>query len=248
MSIDHDASLAELVVAQPQAAAVLERLRLDYCCGGATTLTDACARRGLDADTVAALLDALDDGSPEADRLAAHDVGRASISELCDHIVVAHHGPLRPALDRIDHLLATVVRVHGETQRSLYDVDRLFAALRADLEAHMHVEESRLFPACRTLAASGDADAFGDGLLALLEDDHAATGDAMHAIRELTGDFDEGHARCSTHRQLLAELRAFELDLHQHIHEENNILFPRVRERLPTKEAATGSIPRREGT
>jgi regulator of cell morphogenesis and NO signaling len=235
MSIDHGTSLAELVVAQPKAAAVLEHLRLDYCCGGATSLAEACARRGLDAATVAALLDALGDGSLEGDDRVAHDVRRASITDLCDHIVVAHHGPLRPALDRIDHLLATVVRVHGETQRSLYDVDRLFAALRADLEKHMHAEESRLFPACRTLEASGDAAAFDAGLLALLEDDHAATGDAMCAIRELSGDFDPAHARCSTHRQLLTELRAFELDLHQHIHEENNILFPRVRERLSAR-------------
>jgi regulator of cell morphogenesis and NO signaling len=228
MPIDHDSSLAELVVAQPQAAAVLERLRLDYCCGGAMSLAEACARRGLDAGTVAALLETLGDGSAELDGLAAHDVARASIAELCDHIVVAHHGPLRPRLDRIDHLLATVVRVHGTSQRSLVDVERLFAGLRGDLESHMNVEEGRLFPACRTLEASGAA-AFDDSLLALLEDDHAATGDAICAIRELTGDFDTAQARCSTHRQLLTELRALELDLHQHIHEENNILFPRVR-------------------
>lgn len=239
MPIDHDASLAELVVARPQAAAVFERLRLDYCCGGATTLADACARRGLDAGTVAALLDGLPDGSSEDERLVAHDVKRASIGELCDHIVVAHHGPLRPALDRIDHLLGTVVRVHGANQRSLLDVDRLFSALRSDLEAHLNVEEGRLFPACRTLEASGPA-AFDDSVLALLEDDHAATGDALCAIRELTGDFDERKASCSTHRQLLAELRAFELDLHQHVHEENNILFPRVRERLQREEVGAG--------
>ena len=232
MSIDHSASLAELVVAQPKAAAVLEHLRLDYCCGGATSLSEACARRGLDAATVAALLDALGDGSLERGDHAAHDVRRASITELCDHIVVAHHGPLRPTLDRIDHLLGTVVRVHGAQQRSLFDVDRLFAALRSDLEEHMNVEERRLFPACRALEAPGDDESFDGALLALLEDDHAATGDAMCAIRELTGDFDDRQARCSTHRQLLSELRALELDLHQHIHEENNILFPRVRDRL----------------
>jgi regulator of cell morphogenesis and NO signaling len=231
MPTDRDTSLAELVVAQPRAAAVFERLRLDYCCGGASTLADACARRGLDPETVVALLDALQDEPPELERLAAHDVGRASIAELCDHIVLAHHGPLHPALDRIDHLLATVVRVHGKDHPSLNDVDRLFSALRSDLQEHVNLEEDRLFPACRTLEASGDT-VFDDGLLALLEDDHTATGDTICAIRELTGGFDEHRALCSTHRQLLAQLRAFELDLHQHVHEENNILFPRVRARL----------------
>jgi regulator of cell morphogenesis and NO signaling len=231
MSIDHDTSLGELVVARPQAAEVFERLRLDYCCGGATSLADACAERELDAGTVAALLDALPDGAAEHEGPVAHDVAQASIAELCDHIVLAHHGPVRPALDRIDHLLATVVRVHGASQPNLLDVDRLFAALRSDLEAHMNVEEGNLFPACRTLETS-DPSAFDDSLLALLQDDHTATGDTMAAIRKLTADFDERKARCSTHRELLTELRAFELDLHQHIHEENNVLFPRVREQL----------------
>jgi regulator of cell morphogenesis and NO signaling len=232
MPVEPSSSLAELVVAEPRAAVLFERLGLDYCCGGASTLADACAQHGLDAGTVAVLLDALQHESAASEPSEAHQVSRATIAELCDHIVVSHHDPLRPALERITELLATVVRVHGRQHPALLDLERLFATVRAELQTHMRIEEETLFPACRALEAAGDGGAFDDGLLALLEDDHSATGDALCAMRELAGDFDDRQALCSTHRTLLTALRAFELDLHQHVHEENNILFPRVRARM----------------
>jgi regulator of cell morphogenesis and NO signaling len=231
MPVDPTSTLAELAVAQPRAAVLFEQLGLDYCCGGARTLTDACARKGLDPATVAALLEALRREPPAGEPEDAHHVVGASISELCDHIVVRHHGPLRPALDRIGHLLATVVRVHGGDHPALVDLERLFATLRTELAAHTRVEEEALFPACRALD-EGDEDALDEELLALLEHEHSSTGDALCAMRELAGGFDERDALCSTHRSLLTELRTFERDLHQHVHEENNILFARVRARL----------------
>jgi regulator of cell morphogenesis and NO signaling len=227
---DHAPSLGQLVLDQPAAAALFERLGLDYCCGGSRTLEQACGQHGLDARTVGLLLDALADG-PRGSDLEAHDVARATITELCEHIVTRHHDPLRRELPRIGDLLATVVRVHGKTHRELHDLQRLFTTIRAELEHHMRVEEERLFPACRALddepAAVLDRD-----LLVLLEDDHAATGDALCALRELAGGYKTGAALCSTHRSLLRALRAFEIDMHQHIHEENNALFPRARARI----------------
>lgn len=234
MPVAHVTPLGAIVREQPRAAELFERLGLDYCCGGRQTLADACVRRGLDPAAVVALLDALPpDGADDGSR-AAHAVAQASITELCEHILIRHHGPSHPAMDRVAHLLATVVRVHGDDHPELVDVQRLFAATRSELEAHMQVEESTLFPACRALDArrgAGNA-AFDERLLALLEDDHASTGDALGALRERAGGFDTSAALCATHAMLLGELRAFEADLHQHVHEENNILFPRVRERL----------------
>jgi regulator of cell morphogenesis and NO signaling len=224
MAVDHAPTLGDVVVRRPAAAALFERLGLDYCCGGSQTLEEACARRGLDAATVQVLLDTLGEEEPAAER---HDVAGASVADLCDHIVAAHHEPLRRDLPRIAELVATVVRVHGADHAELHDVERLFTGLRADLEQHMDLEESDLFPACRALAAG---EAVHDArLLALLADNHAETGDALIALRELCGGYREADAFCGTHRTLLRALLAFERDLHQHVHEENNVLFPRVR-------------------
>jgi iron-sulfur cluster repair protein YtfE (RIC family) len=108
------------------------------------------------------------------------DWRRASLGELCDHIVAVHHERLRRELPQIGEMIGSVMRVHGSVDLELTDLPRAFAKLRDPLEAHR---------------------------------------DARQAI-------------CRTHRRLLEALHALELDLHRHIHEENNILFPRVRAAL----------------
>ncbi|MGH2930586.1 MAG: hemerythrin domain-containing protein, partial [Solirubrobacteraceae bacterium] len=87
--------------------------------------------------------------------------------------------------------------------------------------------ERVVFPACR--AADADRRAVGEDVLASHEREHAETGDGLVALRELGQDYNTSRALCGTHRRLLERLQELELDLHQHIHEENNILFPRVR-------------------
>ncbi len=228
-------SLGELVAERPSAAPLLERLQLDYCCGGTRSIEEACAQRGLDAPTVVALIESL---NQERDaRIEPHDLRRASIGELCDHIVSAHHAETRRALPRIGELAATVVRVHAGTHPELSDIARILSGLSGELEEHMALEEERLFPVCRAAAADGETPASDDELLALLEDQHQLTGEALSALRELCGGYDPAAALCSTHRVLLDALHQLELDTHQHIHEENNLLFPRVRELLGARSA-----------
>jgi regulator of cell morphogenesis and NO signaling len=224
-----DTTLGDLLVRQPGAAPLLESLGLDYCCGGHRTLEEACSRRGLDAGTVAVLLEGLR-RTPARGGEEPHDVGQAPIADLCDHIVLRHHEPCRTALARAAELLATVVRVHGKGHGELADLQRLFSALRTELEDHMLLEEAKIFPACRELGERPGA--LEPELMELLEHDHEATGRGLVALRELSGGYAHEQALCGTHRALLDSLSAIELDLHQHIHEENNILFPRVRAQL----------------
>lgn len=225
--IDQDTSLGQLVAANPARAETFERLRLDYCCSGGQTLAQACERRGLDPETVSRMLEALESPSLDGRRLEQNDWRRASIAELCDHIVTAHHDRLRAELPRIEELLVTVVRVHGAQHHELHDLLRLFKSLRQELEAHIETEERVVFPACRAAEAGGAAVA--EDVLALHEQEHEDTGDALVALRELAHDYDPAGALCGTHRRLLEAVHQLELDLHQHIHEENNVLFPRAR-------------------
>jgi regulator of cell morphogenesis and NO signaling len=225
--VDPSSTLADMVVAAPHRAPLLEALRQDYCCHGQRSLTEACAQRGLDGPTIAAVLAALDEPWWSG-RQDTHDLAGASVDELCQHIVHAHHGPLRTSMARIDHLVDTVVRVHRKEHPELDDLRRLFSGLRDELDHHMLVEEGTVFPAVCELERGTRAD-LGDETLAALEDDHADVGDALVALRELAGGYRTDRAFCGTHRVLLEALRDFSADLHRHIHEENNILFPQVR-------------------
>jgi regulator of cell morphogenesis and NO signaling len=218
MSVDLDRSLAELVLERPAAVRVLERLGLDYCCGGRRSLAEACRERGLDPATVAAFLES--DADPVASE--STDWATAPLTELCAHIVEAHHGRLRWELPRLDELAARAASVHGDAQPQLHELRAELAELRGELEEHIAEEERELFPA---LAAGGTLDR---ARLEQLLHEHNGAGVRLRRLRELGGGYDTAAALCATHRTLLQGLHGLELDLHQHVHEENNILFPRA--------------------
>ncbi len=223
-------TLGGIVAERPQTAIIFERLGLDYCCGGQQTLEDACRSAELEPETVAKLLTALDGAGGEG-RTGAHDLGDASIEDLCEHIVTAHHDPLREAMPRISELLAKVVRAHGADDPEVIELAEVFGQTRSELEAHMQQEEKFLFPACREVAAGNVGEQPDGQLLAELGDDHRSIGESLRQMRALGHDYRPESAHCTTHRVLLHEMSEFELDLHLHIHEENNILFPKVREK-----------------
>lgn len=225
--IDANITLGELVNEKPASVTLLERLRLDYCCGGGQTLAEACARRGLDEHTVCAVLEAFDETSVQPLAREEFDWRRASLGELCDHIVECHHEGLRRELPRIEELLATVVRIHGPSHAGLLDLQRVFAGLSEELLPHLESEERVLFPAARGLEVDGAP--VDEPWLEKHEHDHEHVGDSLTALRELTSDYRTDSALCSTHRALLGALQSLERDLHQHVHEENNVLFPRIR-------------------
>jgi regulator of cell morphogenesis and NO signaling len=218
MRSDLDRSLADVVLEQPSAAQVLQRLGLDYCCGGRQSLREACTERGLDPGTVAVFLE--HEVDPAA-ALEARDWRAAPVAELCAHIVEEHHRRLRWELPRLGELAARAAAVHGEVEPQLRDLREELAQLRAELEEHIDEEERELFPA---LVAGGRLD---PAQLELLRREHDDAGARLRRLRELGGDYDVEHALCATHRSLQG-LHGLELDLHQHVHEENNILFPRA--------------------
>jgi regulator of cell morphogenesis and NO signaling len=134
-------------------------------------------------------------------------------------IVSAHHGYLRSELPRLSTLLAKVERAHAQEQPELARVRTVFEQLRAELEPHLAHEEEDLFPA---LLAGERAD------VTAYEAEHARAGSLLEQLAELTGGYDLGRSLCNTHRAALDALAALQRDVHEHVHEENNILFPRA--------------------
>ena len=216
-TISTELSLAELVVEEPSRSRVFERFGLDYCCGGGHTLEEACRKQGVPKDDVVA---ALQVARPSSEG----DWASASVDELVDHIVDVHHARLREDLPRLSQLLANTARAHGGQDARLVEVSEIFETLRAELESHMVTEEEEAFPAFRA-AARGSSFVLVDAL----EHDHAEVGRLLGRLSGLTNGYDQGGAFCGTHRAALDGLRELTLDLHQHVHEENNILFPQVR-------------------
>ncbi len=232
VSLSPDATVGSLVAARPARARVFERLGIDYCCGGKMPLADACRKNGLDPDTALRMLVASDVDSAAP----ANAVNPASLSlaALADHIEQTHHAYLRTELPRLDAITEKVVRVHGDRDPRLSEVRAACLALAEELSSHMAKEERILFPMIRQLEQSRDLFVLHCGSLAYpirqMESEHDAAGGGVARMRELTDNFTPPAWACNTYRAMLDGLAQLERDLHQHIHKENNVLFPRAME------------------
>lgn len=223
-----NATVGELVTEKPSRARVFERYGIDYCCGGKRPLAEACDRRGVDPKAVVQDL-ATAEAEPVADE---RNWAEASLGELIDHIVDTHHAYLRRELPRLTPLVDKVTRVHGENHPELGECQAVFHGLRAELESHMMKEEQILFPLIAAMESSQRVETAHCGSvnnpIRVMQEEHDAAGAALARLRALSRDYTPPADACNTYRAVLDSLAELEADLHQHIHKENNILFPRA--------------------
>jgi regulator of cell morphogenesis and NO signaling len=223
-----ETTVGEIVRAVPARSRVFENLGIDYCCGGKKPLAEACRAKGLNPATVVAMLTALD-GVPTTTTV---NPDAMSLSELCDHIEEFHHGYLREELPRLDFMTRKVAAVHGEHEPRLLEVRRVFEAFNAEMTAHTQEEDETIFPAIRQLAsANGDQAAAATQLkktFAKLESEHDRAGAALVQLKVLTDRYNPPDWACNTFRALYDGLAKLEQNTHQHVHKENNVLFPKA--------------------
>lgn len=218
MQITPDSRIGEIAAHHPLATRVFARHGIDFCCGGGVPLSRACARRGLSADRVVAEIETVLSGpaDPGTDWLSA------PLERVVGHIVETYHRPLRDELPRLEAMAEKVARVHAERdpEGRLPRILDTVVALRRELERHMEQEEEVLFPAI--------VDGAGKIPTGSFVDDHAAAGEALGRMRELTEGYVPPAGACNTWRALWAGLADLESEMHQHIHLENNVLFERA--------------------
>lgn len=239
--ITPDITLADLVIARPEAARRLDELGLDYCCGGARTLAEATESAGLDLGATVA----------ELERVAAGEASSPTwrdIDELVDWIESTHHAYLREVLPHLTVLADKVAGVHGSNHPELADVVALVRDLRSDLEPHLLKEERVLFPMVRELAVAVAAPSFHCGTLMnpirVMLGEHDTVGELLARLRDLTDGYAVPADGCGSYHALYRGLSELEADTHRHVHLENNVLFPKVlahEQRLLTGAADPGA-------
>lgn len=228
-SITPETTIGAIVAAQPGLARLFERLGIDYCCGGKQTLAAACARSHLEVHTTIALLDSA--GAALATGPTEVDAAAMSLTELVDHIETTHHAYLKVELPRLVEMSDRVSTKHGWRDPRFAETSSTVFELAQEMLCHMQKEEIALFPLVRQIEANTAAGLLGENLadpIRQMEAEHENAGQLVAKLRQLTDDFTPDAEACNTHRALLAGLGELELDLHGHVHKENNILFPRT--------------------
>ena len=226
-------TVREIAVECPASVRVFETLGIDYCCGGRKSLREACARADVPLERAVELL-----SQAAETKVGPEDAvwSAASLQALIAHIVQKHHAYVRQEIPRLEMMLAKVEDKHSAAHPELTEIRSLFMTVGQELSTHLMKEEQVLFPHIERMAAAAlqqeplPAAFFGtvERPIANMVADHDDAGSLLARMRELSHGYTTPEDACPTFRAVYYGLTEFERDLHQHIHLENNILFPRA--------------------
>lgn len=239
-------TLKDIAVRWPSLIPHLERLGLDYCCGGATTLAEAAAELKLGLPALIRELEQHRDSQDVApdDR----DWSEASMAELADHIEQTHHAFVRTSLARLDGILPRIVEAHGANHPEFKELDLVVRNFADDMHDHMVREERVVFPWLRRLESPSEIQGGPPWSVRRPIDcmihDHDDAGEALRRIRALTNGYTPPGDCCPTVHEAFRVLEQLERDTHAHIHKENNILFPAG---IKAERRREGELTRRRG-
>ncbi len=234
MTINAINTIGELAVTVPGATRVFEQMGIDYCCGGGRTLADACQTFQVSFDEVVRSLEEAGQSVRPGDKII--DWQSESLTALSAHIIDTHHVFTKQELIRLEKLFDKVCARHGENHPELGRLRELFAMLKNDLIPHMMKEEQVLFPYVARMEEAVDEGSdvpmpfFGTvkNPVRAMMTEHDTAGDLLREMRLASGNYLAPADACISYQTLYQAMAEFEADLHQHIHLENNILFPRA--------------------
>ena len=227
-ALSADQQIGQIAVQLPGATAVFRRLKLDFCCGGQVSLSQAAADKGLDPSAVLAELSALQrsDAVPEA----------TSPSALIDHIVARYHDVHRAQLPELVRMARRVEAVHRDNPDVPAGLADLLEEISEELQSHMLKEEQVLFPMLRSGGNPMVVHPIG-----MMRAEHVDHGEALDQLNALTHDATPPLGACNTWRALYAGIAQLGDDLIHHIHIENNVLFPQFEASVAQKETCGSS-------
>jgi regulator of cell morphogenesis and NO signaling len=232
MSFTSETKVKDIAASNPAARRVLEDAGLDYCCGGGESLHEACLHADVPAEEI---LKRLRENSKDVSLDEANWTS-APLGELTRHIRERHHRYVREAIARVQVLLDKVAAKHGDNHPEIADIQGLFTELGREMIMHMQKEEQILFPYIDALDKAASADSPVEppffqtvrNPIHTMMKEHDTAGELVKQIRKASSDYTVPAHACPSYRALYQDLREFEADLHQHVHLENNILFPRA--------------------
>jgi regulator of cell morphogenesis and NO signaling len=232
MNLNDQTKLKDIALSNPAARQILEDAGLDYCCGGGMSLHEACLHADVPAEEI---LKRLRENSKHLNPDEANWAS-APLVDLTRHIRDRHHRYVREAIARVQPLLDKVEAKHGKSHSEIANIRRLFTEVGREMIMHMQKEEQILFPYIdaweKATSAHGSVEppffqTVRNPINAMMKE-HDAAGELVKQIRNASSEYTAPADACTSYKALYQDLRQFEADLHQHVHLENNILFPRA--------------------
>ena len=226
-------SIREIVTRRPSAASIFHRFDIDLCMQADLSLEAACRELQLSVDQV---LEKLADAEVEEHGGLAFDPHDVSLGRLIQHIVRVHHRCVRQELPALADMATKVSAMRSDRDPKLVKVAELVGELRSEMYTHIEKEEQVLFPFIsqmdqESIVSYPPAHACFRSVahpIFMMEQEHESANHIMHELIRLANHFEAPSWACATHIALFSGLSEFEADLKQHVHIENDVLFPRA--------------------
>lgn len=224
-------TVAEIVTENIKTADIFKKNGIDFCCGGNVKVQEICLKKGVDFKTIQNEIHNIGNQP-----MSAHDYNSWELDFLSDYIINTHHKYVVEANDLIIQYSGKVAKVHGHHYTEVVEINELFHSIANELKMHMHKEEMILFPYIKQLAEAKKngmkvaPPPFGtiQNPINMMEAEHVDAGDILEKLAKLSNNFTPPPEACNTFKALYAKLEEYQNDLFQHIHLENNILFPKA--------------------
>lgn len=221
-------TLGEIVAANYQAASVFQKYNIDFCCKGDRLFVDACSAAGVDVEVVTRELAYI------AVPRDAADFKQWPIDALASYIQSRHHLYIERITPTIKQLLNLIANVHSADHPEVLEIRDIFHATSGELAAHMKKEELLLFPYIKQLSQAKETrkvfrSKVFDSVtnpIHQMKDEHLDEGEQLQRMASLSNNYTPPPDACLSFITTYKMLKEYELDMHQHIHLENNILFP----------------------
>ena len=223
-------TVADMVTKNIKTAHIFKKYGIDFCCGGGISLKKACEKYNVDYNLLSRDLLDVDQTTSRATNYNSWE-----LDFLTDHIINVHHSYVEENIPLLLQYSERVAKVHGAHYSELLEIRDLVKQVAGELSAHMKKEELILFPFIKKMVKAKKENTelpaahFGtvDNPIKMMETEHEDAGELLRRIAELSNNYTPPQGACNTYRAFFAKLEEFEQDLHQHVHLENNILFPK---------------------
>ena len=221
--------VGDIVAEKFSTARVFKQYDIDFCCHGNMTLEDACVVANVELKEVVKVLH-------ENVSYTDGDIPFASwpLDLLMDYVLKIHHRGIRRNGPELLGLIEKVKKQHEANHPELDELYELVSVSLEDLELHLQKEENVLFPYLFELFEASEKKTVLAPMhcvtianpIRVMHMEHEAEGNRYFHIKDITRNFEIPEDGCNTYRLMMTELEAFVSALFEHIHIENNILFP----------------------
>ena len=232
--LDGKSLVTDIITNDYRTVDVFNKYGIEYCCGGNRPLETICMIKGLD---IQAMTEELEEAMRTIQLANTTDYKEWSIDFLADYIINIHHYYLKKALPQIKDLLHQFVEEHEKKYFQLPELEKYFLQLYRETFPHLQHEEEVIFPYIRQIAhAYHGSESYASLLVRTLRKpvreimmkEHDRVSELICKMRELTNNYTPPAAACIRHKVAYYKLKELDCDLVQHIHLENDILFPKA--------------------